>query len=89
MPKSPKTDQKVSDYWHNPATLTQFFRARTYLASARKHGVRAIDAIHTALNWTTPDTHPADCLTQGSPANEYVASSRDRWNTTGELTSSA
>ncbi len=31
------------------AALARYCRVRTYLVSARNHGVRPIDAIHTAL----------------------------------------
>jgi Transposase IS66 family. len=47
--KSPKLHQKVSGYWHTLATATRFCRVRSYLVSARNHGIRPIDAIHTAL----------------------------------------
>lgn len=47
--KSPKLHQKVSGYWHTMSTLDAFCRIRSYLASARGHGIRAIDAIHAAL----------------------------------------
>ncbi|MCA1851003.1 MAG: IS66 family transposase [Beggiatoa sp.] len=48
--KSPKLHQKVSGYWHNQTTLARFCRVRSYLTSACNHGLRAIDAIHNALN---------------------------------------
>jgi transposase len=47
--KSPKLHQKVSGYWHTTHTLGAFCRVRSYLLSARGHGIRAIDAIHAAL----------------------------------------
>ncbi len=47
--KSPKLHQKVSGYWHTTSTLGAFCRVRSYLTSARGHGIRAIDAIHAAL----------------------------------------
>lgn len=47
--KSPKRHQAVSGYWHSTTTLRADLRIRSYLASARGHGIRAIDAIHTAL----------------------------------------
>jgi HPt (histidine-containing phosphotransfer) domain-containing protein len=47
--KSPKLHQKVSGYWHTLTTLTRFCTVRSYLTSACNHGLRAIDAIHTAL----------------------------------------
>ncbi len=31
------------------STLTHYRRARSYLVSARNHGIRAIDTIHAAL----------------------------------------
>ncbi|HEY0808236.1 MAG TPA: IS66 family transposase [Pseudonocardiaceae bacterium] len=57
--KSPKLHQKVSGYWHNLTTLARFCRVRSYLTSARNHGLRAIDAIHNALTgnpWLPPTT---------------------------------
>jgi hypothetical protein len=57
--KNPKLHQKVSGYWHTMATLTRYCRLRSYLISARNHGVRPIDAIHTALAghpWLPPRT---------------------------------
>jgi transposase IS66 family protein/transposase IS66-like protein len=58
--KNPKLHQKVSGYWHTLATLTRYCRLRSYLISARNHGVRPIDAIHAALAHTpwlpTPTT---------------------------------
>jgi hypothetical protein len=47
--KSPKLHQKVSGYWHTLATAARFCLVRSYLASAKGHGIRPIDAIHTAL----------------------------------------
>lgn len=47
--KGPKRHQAVSGYWHTMATLTRYCRVRSYLVSARNHGVRPVDAIHTAL----------------------------------------
>jgi transposase len=47
--KSPKLHQKVSGYWHTTLTLGRFCRVRSYLVTARNHGVNAIDAIHAAL----------------------------------------
>ena len=47
--KHPKLHQKVSGYWHTLATLTRYCRLRSYLISARNHGLRPIDAIHAAL----------------------------------------
>jgi hypothetical protein len=47
--RSPKRHQAVSGYWHTTNTLRDDLRVRSYLASARAHGIRAIDAIHNAL----------------------------------------
>ena len=50
--KSPKLHQKVSGYWHSTITLGRFCRVRSYLVSARNHGISGIDAIHAALTGT-------------------------------------
>jgi transposase len=47
--RAPKRHQAVSGYWHTTATLRGYLRIRSYLASARGNGLRAIDAIHAAL----------------------------------------
>ncbi len=47
--KGPKRHQAVSGYWHTCATLASYCRVRSYLVSARGHGIRPIDAIRTAL----------------------------------------
>jgi transposase len=47
--RSPKRHQAVSGYWRTLDTLRDDLRVRSYLASARAHGIRAIDAIHRAL----------------------------------------
>jgi transposase len=47
--RSPKRHQTVSGYWHTTNTLRADLRIRSYLTSAHGHGIRAIDAIHTAL----------------------------------------
>jgi hypothetical protein len=47
--KGPKRHQAVSGYWHTRATLADYCRVRSYLVSARGHGIRATDAIHAAL----------------------------------------
>jgi hypothetical protein len=47
--KNPKLHQKVSGYWHTLITATRYCRLRSYLISARNHGIRPIDAIHDAL----------------------------------------
>jgi transposase len=36
-------------YWKITLTLARFCRVRSYLVTARNHGVSAIDAIHAAL----------------------------------------
>ncbi|MGH3512354.1 MAG: IS66 family transposase, partial [Pseudonocardiaceae bacterium] len=38
--KGPKRHQAVSSYWHTLTTLAHYCRARSYLVSARNHGVR-------------------------------------------------
>jgi len=48
--RNPKRHQVVSGYWHSTATLRADLRVRSYLASARGHGIRAVDAIHAALS---------------------------------------
>jgi hypothetical protein len=45
----PKRHQAVSGYWHTPSTLAAYLRVRSYLVSARDHGLTAIDAIRRAL----------------------------------------
>jgi hypothetical protein len=55
--KGPKRHQAVSGYWHTLTTLAEYCRVRSYLVSARNHGVRPIDAIHATLNgnpWLPP-----------------------------------
>jgi hypothetical protein len=47
--KSPKLHQKVSGYWQTTLTLSRYCRVRSYLVTARNHGLHAIDAIHAAL----------------------------------------
>ena len=47
--KGPKRHQVVSGYWHTLTTLADYCRGRSYLVSARNHGIRPIDAIHAAL----------------------------------------
>ena len=54
--KSPKLHQKVSGYWHTPATLARFCRVRSYLVSARNHGIRAIHAALTGKTWLPAPT---------------------------------
>ncbi|ONH21793.1 hypothetical protein BL253_29845 [Pseudofrankia asymbiotica] len=63
----PKRHQTVSGYWHTPTTLAGYLRVRSYLVSARDHGIRAIDAIRLALAgkpWLpVPPTASAEALT--------------------------
>ncbi|MGH3802140.1 MAG: IS66 family transposase [Pseudonocardiaceae bacterium] len=47
--KGPTRHQAVSGYWHTLTTLADYCRGRSYLVSARNHGVHPIDAIHAAL----------------------------------------
>jgi transposase len=47
--RNPKRHQAVSGYWHSTSTLRNDLRIRSYLATARGHGTRAMDAIHHAL----------------------------------------
>lgn len=57
--RSPKRHQAVSGYWRRTDTLRDDLRVRSYLASSRNHGIRAIDAIHRALTgnpWLPPIT---------------------------------
>ena len=39
----------MSGYWHTMDILGDYCRVRSYLASARNHGLRAVEAIHAAL----------------------------------------
>ena len=50
--RGPKRHQAVSGYWHTPSTLAAYLRVRSYLVSARDHGLTAIDAIRYALAGT-------------------------------------
>jgi transposase len=55
--KGPKRHQAVSGYWHSLATLARWCRIRSYLDSARNHGLSALDAIRAALEgkpWLPP-----------------------------------
>ncbi len=57
--KDPKRRQAVSGYWHTQQTLGRYCTIRSYLVSARNHGMHAIDAIHAALAgnpWLPPIT---------------------------------
>src|SRR5262249_52931702 len=47
--KAPKRHQAVSGYWHTLTTLAHYCRLRSYLTSARTHGIHPINAIHNAL----------------------------------------
>lgn len=47
--RGPKRHQNSSGYWQTTLTLAAYCRVRSYLVSARNHGVRAIEAIHAAL----------------------------------------
>ncbi|MBV9022738.1 MAG: IS66 family transposase, partial [Streptomycetaceae bacterium] len=47
--RGPKRHQAVSGYWHTPSTLGAYLRIRSYLVSARGHGIHPLDAIHCAL----------------------------------------
>jgi hypothetical protein len=59
--KDPKRHQAVSGYWHTQATLGRYCRIRSYLISARNHGVGASEAIRAALAGTPwlPTPRPA------------------------------
>ncbi|MGH3998657.1 MAG: IS66 family transposase, partial [Pseudonocardiaceae bacterium] len=59
--KDPKRHQAVTGYWHTLTTLADYCRGRSYLVSARNHGVHPIDAIHNALtgNPWLPTASPA------------------------------
>ena len=41
--KGPKLHQKVSGYWQTTLTLSRYCRVRSYLVSARNHGLHAAD----------------------------------------------
>jgi hypothetical protein len=47
--RGPKRHQNSSGYCQTTNTLSRYCRIRSYLVSARNHGIRAIDAIHAAL----------------------------------------
>jgi transposase len=66
--KSPKLHQKVSGYWHTTLTLGRFCRVRSYLVTARNHGVKPIDAIHAALT-RKPWLRTAPTTAQGALAS--------------------
>jgi hypothetical protein len=46
--RTPKRHQAVSGYWHTPKTLAAYLRLRSYIVSARAHGIRPLDALHMA-----------------------------------------
>jgi hypothetical protein len=50
--RGPKRHQAVSGYWHTPRTLGAYLRVRSYLVSARGHGIHPHNAIHRALAGT-------------------------------------
>lgn len=55
--KAAKRHQAVSGYWHSLATLARWCRIRSYLDSARAHGLTAMQAIRAALGgnpWLPP-----------------------------------
>ena len=55
--KAAKWHQAVSGYWHTQRTLARWCRIRSYLDSAKNHGLRALDAIRAALEgkpWLPP-----------------------------------
>ena len=55
--RGPKRHQAVSGYWHTPATLGAYCRLRSYLLSARGHGINPLDAIRRAFTgnlWMPP-----------------------------------
>ncbi len=55
--KGPKRHQAVSGYWQTHRTLARWCRVRSYLDSAKNHGLRALDAIRAALKgkpWLPP-----------------------------------
>ena len=56
--KGPKRHQVVSGYWHTLTTLAGHCRVRSYLVSARNHGINAIDAIHATLTGKPWLPHP-------------------------------
>lgn len=56
--KSPKRHQTVSGYWHTTDTLRADLRVRSYLSSARAHGLRAIHAALTGNPWLPAPVTP-------------------------------
>jgi transposase len=49
--------EAVSGHWHTQRTLAHWCRIRSYLDSARNHGLRALNAIRAALKgkpWIPP-----------------------------------
>jgi hypothetical protein len=47
--RGPKRHQNSSGYWQTTLTLAAYCSVRSYLVTAANHGIRAIDAFHTAL----------------------------------------
>lgn len=58
--------------WHTQATLADYCRIRSYLVSARGHGIRAIDAIHDALAGPTMATGARNRLTSRTHTRDYL-----------------
>ncbi|GGU43483.1 hypothetical protein GCM10010178_40010 [Lentzea flava] len=49
--RSPKRHQAVSGYWHSTKHPPRLSARRSYLTSARNHGIRAIHATLTGNPW--------------------------------------
>jgi hypothetical protein len=64
-PQDRQRNQTVSGYWYTTITLRAHLRLRSYLVSARGHGIRAIDTIHAALIGTP--WLPATVMARGQP----------------------
>jgi hypothetical protein len=60
--RAPKRHQAVSGYWQSSDTLGDYCRVKSYLTSARNHGIHPFDAIQAALDGTpwlpTPTSPP-------------------------------
>src|SRR5664280_2383444 len=50
--RAPKRHQAVSGYWQSSDTLDDYCRVKSYLTSARNHGIHPFDAIQAALGGT-------------------------------------
>ena len=75
--KGPKRHQAVSGYWHTTTTLADYCRVRSYLVSARGHGIRATDAIHAALTGRPWLPVPVTALHHGpAPVNGHLPAPR-------------